>query len=399
MDPNTNWFENAIIYQILIDRFAGYTTNKNTPDFLGGTLKGITEKLDYLSGLGINAIWLTPFFETRQYHGYHITDFEKVDGHFGSIDDLKTLIYKAHEKSIKIISDFVPNHCSMWHPFFIDAIKNEKSNYHDWFCFKEWPYDYLCFLAVKELPKLNLENTETREYIIGVAEYWLEKGLDGYRIDHIIGPSHDFWKVFYNRVKKKYPNAVLFGEAVCSGIDRPHFETLNFKHKFWRKYFPVSQENLQLEYRGEMDGILDFKLNDFILDIVRKTNNFIPSEKLNKKVKKHLDNYTKDYIPVTFLDTHDMDRFLFHCRDENGTPKYDILIKALDFLMSLNKPVVIYYGTEQGVYNERSLTKMHGFPHADLTVRETFDWNHTNDVLFNQISTLFKKHIAQRNTH
>ena len=96
---NLAWFKDSIIYQILIDRFAGFKKKENwdKPQFLGGNLRGITEKLPYLKELGINTIWITPFYKCSEYHGYHITDFFKVDQNFGTIDDLKELINSAHK--------------------------------------------------------------------------------------------------------------------------------------------------------------------------------------------------------------------------------------------------------------------------------------------------------------
>ena len=85
------WFRRAVIYQVFIDRFNGVRKERNSNEFLGGNLRGVTEKLDYLEGLGINVIWLSPFCESLSYHGYHVTDFGKVDPHFGVLDDLKAI--------------------------------------------------------------------------------------------------------------------------------------------------------------------------------------------------------------------------------------------------------------------------------------------------------------------
>ena len=91
--PNVEWFKDAIIYHILIDRFAGYKSGKwNKPVFLGGNIKGIIDKLPYIKELGINTLWISPFYKTSAYHGYHIMDFFQVDPHFGTIKDMKKLI-------------------------------------------------------------------------------------------------------------------------------------------------------------------------------------------------------------------------------------------------------------------------------------------------------------------
>ena len=94
-----DWFKNAIIYHILIDRFAGFKILKNweEPVFLGGNIKGIIQSLPYLNNLGINTIWISPFYKTSEYHGYHITDFYQVEPHFGTVKEIKELIEIIHK--------------------------------------------------------------------------------------------------------------------------------------------------------------------------------------------------------------------------------------------------------------------------------------------------------------
>jgi cyclomaltodextrinase len=208
----TDWFHNAILYQVLIDRFAGVASqDRLRPEFLGGNLRAIAAKLPYLEELGINTLWLSPFCKTSAYHGYHVTDFLTVEPRFGTLEDLRALIACAHGTGMRIIADFVPNHCSHKHPFFQEARKDRQSRYFNWFIFPKWPDDYLCFLDVQELPKLNLDYPETRDHIVGAARYWLSLGLDGFRLDHVIGPKHAFWRYFRGEIKKDYPAAVLIG--------------------------------------------------------------------------------------------------------------------------------------------------------------------------------------------
>ena len=229
---STDWFQNAIIYHVLIDRFAGLTsTEPLCPEFLGGTLRAITEKLPYLEELGIDTLWLSPFCKTSAYHGYHVTDFFEVEPRFGTRDDLRQLIGSGHTVGIRIIADFVPNHCGRSHPFFQEAIRDRRSRYFSWFSFTRWPDDYLCFLDVKELPKLNLNCPEAHDHVVKAAKHWLSLGLDGFRLDHVIGPSHDFWKFFRREIKRDYPATVLIGEAWLEGIDRRHLKTLHIDRK------------------------------------------------------------------------------------------------------------------------------------------------------------------------
>lgn len=133
------WFDNSVVYQIFIDRFAGFESTEGwtRPKFIGGDLQGIIDKLDYIEELGVDVIWISPFYETSAYHGYHITDYFSVEPNFGTEEDLEELIEEVHSRDMKIIADFVPNHCSWEHPYFIDAQENEDSKYRDWFYFKD----------------------------------------------------------------------------------------------------------------------------------------------------------------------------------------------------------------------------------------------------------------------
>ncbi len=384
MQNGVDWFNEAVIYQIFIDRFNGFKTKVNTPEFLGGDLKGVISKLDYLQDLGINVVWLSPFYKTVSYHGYHITDFKSVDSHFGSKSDFLELINEAKNRGIKIIADFVPNHCSNEHPFFQDALKNKDSKYKDWFIFKKWPSNYLCFLDYKELPKLNLDNRETRDYIIEVANYWLSLGLNGFRIDHVIGPSHDFWKEFRQVIKKKYPNAILIGEVWAQGIINKNFGTLGIKNKFLRKIFGISQEKAQLEYYKELDGVLDFELNNIIVECVKRGGNLLSDERLKSNIKRHFKKTPSNYYMVAFLDNHDMDRFLRHC---NGN--VEVLVNAFKLLFSLKCPVIIYYGTENCYFNKKPVDG--SISYSDLYVREPFDWDKINHEFIESLRNQIKK--------
>jgi len=380
---NKNWFKNAIIYQILIDRFAGFKTIKDwdKPNFIGGNIKGIISNFDYLLDLGVNTIWLSPFYETSEYHGYHITDFYKVDPHFGTIDDLKSLIKKVHDNNMRIITDFVPNHCSNIHPFFKDAQENKESDYRDWFYFNNWPENYLCFLSVKQLPKINLENKKARDYIINSAKHWLSLGIDGYRLDHVIGPSHRFWKKFSREIKDIFPNSVLIGEAWLQGIKFNELKTVNIKNKNLKWLFGSSPDFLLKEYVKELDGVLDFKFQELIRDyIVREKIN---KNKFLKQMKKHYKRFPENYFLAAFIDNHDMDRFSYECN-------YDLnkIKNAIKIQFSINQPVIIYYGDEIPLKQNKSIWEYTS--HGDIQARYPMIWNYKNKELFNFLKKLIQ---------
>jgi len=380
------WFKNAIIYHILIDRFAGFNSTENwdKPTFLGGNIKGIIEKLPYLKKLGINTLWISPFYKTNTYHGYHITDFYQVDPHYGTLEDIKKLIKIVHKYDMRIIADFVPNHCSKNHPFFQDAQQNIKSKYRQWFYFTKWPNEYLSFLSIIDLPKINLNYPPARKHIIDAAKHWLNIGFDGYRLDHIIGPSHNFWKHFIKEIKKEYPHAILIGEAWMQGIKFNELRTINIRWKFLKWLFRASSDNLLKEYILELDGVLDFRLQELLKENIARGNASQP-KKLYKKVRRHFRKYPDNYFLNTFLDNHDMNRFLFECKNDKEKLK-----QAATLQFSIDQPATIYYGTEIGMNQEKSIWE---FPaHGDLQARQPMNWKQQDKELL----SFYKKLIEQK---
>ncbi|MBI4772346.1 MAG: alpha-amylase, partial [Chloroflexi bacterium] len=193
-DPLPEWAQDAIIYQIFADRFYGLS-----PDFArvdpppslecNGTLRGITEKLDHVAGVGANCLWLTPIFPGPSYHGYDATSFFEVNPRLGTKDDFKALLEDAHARGIRLLMDFVPNHWSNQHPSFVEATRDPHSPYVQWYTFDRWPDEYRTFFGVKNLPQINLRHSPAREHVLEAARYWLDFGVDGFRVDYCIGPT------------------------------------------------------------------------------------------------------------------------------------------------------------------------------------------------------------------
>ena len=365
-----------MIYQILIDRFnGGWTTPpQNANAFLGGTLKGITEKLDYIQSLGATYIWLSPFFKTDAYHGYHTTDYEQIDPHFGTWDDLSDLINAAHNKGIRVMADFVPNHCHASHPFFQDAIQNPSiSKYRKWFCFENQSTpDCLCFYGYPELPKFNLTNPETAAYFIAVGERLSRMGIDGFRIDHAVGLPFSFLRDFKKRMHALNPDAIVIGEVWAVNMPHRFFNAVYFRsfwHKIYYWLFGTKQECIQFDYHDVLDGVLDFEFQGLLVDELKAGRRLQNNELLAKKLKRHFARYsTSDFQPFLFLDNHDMDRFLYHCKGDTS-----LLEEAIGIMKQSGMPYIIYYGTEKGMYN--TTTIVNAEPYADLRVREPMDWN------------------------
>ncbi len=389
----TSWFQDAIIYQIFIDRFSRgkledeKPLNCKAPSFCGGNLTGVIERLDYLKDLGINTIWLSPFNVTSEYHGYHITDFFAVDHRFGSLSILKKLIDEAHRRKIKILMDFVPNHMSSFHPYFLDAQKNKDSQYRNWFHFTKWPDQYLCFLKVRELPKINLDFEPARDHIVNSAKYWLSQGIDGFRLDHVVGPKHLFWKFFRSEIKKEYPEAVLIGEAWISGVKFADLRTIQIKGKIIKWLSGSISDALLKEYIGELDGVLDFEFQKLMKQYIAKPSFFRPRWLLQWKLKRHYKKYPADYFLPTFLDNHDMNRFLF----ETGQDK-NKLKEAAKIQFAQKQPPIIYYGAEVGATQESDISSFK--EHGDITARAMMNWS--EDEQDNELYLFYKELILQR---
>ncbi|OCL28074.1 hypothetical protein U472_02430 [Orenia metallireducens] len=322
------WAKEAIVYHIIIDRFYdgdpsnNYDLGLDPFSYQGGDLQGIIDKLDYIKDLGVTAIWLSPIYEGLYYHGYHITDFLGIDKHFGDTNLLKELIDSAHKKGLKIILDFVPNHCSNQHPFFKEAQQDKESEYYNWFKFTDWPNQYDGFFGLKELPHINNDYPEARHYTI--YEHllkWLEiYDFDGLRMDYAYGLSHDFWTELRIAIKQVKPDVYVFGEV---------WEGPGITNRF----------------AGELDGCFDFSLVWSFREL------FIYGSKSVSDFKDdldYLDNFYEDeFILCRFLDNHDMVRFLWEAADDKRRLK---LAATCQFTLAGTQ--FIYYGTEVGLSQE-----------------------------------------------
>lgn len=369
-------YNNWSIYHIMIDRFnGGWVTPPAEPKnegFYGGTLNGIKDKLkDYLKPEGYNAIMLTPIYKTAEYHGYHTVDFDEIEPQFGEWSDFDELIKESHRLGIKVICDFVPNHCHRSNKFFQDALNNKNSIYRDWFFFDEGKKgEYISYQNYPDLPKFNLYNKMAAEYLIGVAEKLVKDyHIDGLRIDHAIGTPFNFLKQLRKRLKRINPDILVFGEVWASSLR--DISQIEFKNEE-RRYELVNhdadiQEHLQMDYIGVLDGVLDFKFQEIMVETAKQGQGFIGNRDLEMKLKRHFHNYPSNYVLLLFLDNHDTDRFLFTCNDDVNQKN-----EALAFIKRLPYPFITYYGTEIDMKNEMSI---YNRDNADGDVRKPMDWS------------------------
>lgn len=357
------WMGNATFYQIFVDRFSmgddqkdlSYINMKQgdlpTPkSFAGGDLKGITQKLPYLKNLGINAVYLTPVFESVSNHKYDIADYYKIDPRFGDKDDLKNLVKVAHELGLRVVLDAVFNHCSERLAEFVDVKqKGKKSAFYDWFIVKsDDPFEYECFGSCLYMPKFNTSNEKVCEFLTDIGVYWIrECDIDGWRLDVSDEVSHKFWRRFRTAIKKEKPDCVLIGE---------NWHDAN-------------------AYLGgdQFDSIMNYAFTKACLDYFAfdKFNAKQTADKLNELLMRNTDTVNKSMLNL--LDSHDTHRFLTRV----GGNK-DKLMSALALTYMFPGAPCIYYGTENAMEG--------GY---DPDCRRVFDWNES--LRPNEVKTLIEK--------
>ncbi|WP_312640691.1 alpha-glucosidase [Hydrogenoanaerobacterium sp.] len=197
------WWKSSVVYQI-------YPRSFMDSDGDGiGDLAGITQKLDYLTELGVDMVWISPIFQSpNDDNGYDISDYRAIMPEFGTMEDFDLLLAKAHERGLKIVLDLVVNHTSDEHPWFAESRKSKDNPYRDYYIWREgkdgappnnwgsefsgsaWEYDaatemYYLHLFTKKQPDLNWDNPAMREEVYALMTWWLDKGIDGFRMDVI----------------------------------------------------------------------------------------------------------------------------------------------------------------------------------------------------------------------
>lgn len=233
------WVKQAVFYQIFPDRFARtqqvikspamqvplepWNTPPTLEGYKGGDLWGAMAKLDYLQDLGITAVYFTPIFQSASNHRYHTHDYYQIDPLLGGNEAFQAFLDAAHQRGMRVVLDGVFNHASRGFFYFSDILENgPTSPWLDWFKIQGWPlsaYDgakpanYVSWVNNRALPQFNHANPQAREYIMQIAEYWIQQGVDGWRLDvpsEIEEPG--FWQEFRDRVKAVNPEAYIVGE-------------------------------------------------------------------------------------------------------------------------------------------------------------------------------------------
>lgn len=349
-----DWVQDAVFYQIFPDRFANGDLSHDPPNaqpweatptpwgFHGGDLRGIIQHFDYLLDLGVNALYLNPIFQATSNHRYNTTDYYQIDPKLGSLADFRAFLSLAHKNDVRVILDGVFNHCGRGFFAFNDILENqEHSPYVNWFHIKNFPVeaystgdarDYLGWWSMKSLPKFNTDNPDVRRYILDVARYWIEQGIDGWRLDVPNEIDDDsFWAEFRHVVKSSNPEAYILGEiwnADHRWVGDSHFDGL--------MNYPVRDALLRLLFAGTLD---------------------IPH--FSEKVESLLEYYPREnaYAMYVTAGTHDTERLLTKVGGDIDKAKL-----AFMFLFAYPGAPAIYYGDEIGLMGGKDPDCRGAFP-------------------------------------
>jgi maltose alpha-D-glucosyltransferase / alpha-amylase len=393
------WYKDSIIYQVHVRTF--YDSNGDGV----GDFQGLEQKLDYLQELGINAIWLMPFFPSPlRDDGYDISDYRSVHASYGNAEDFKAFLNSAHERGIRVIIEMVLNHTSDQHPWFQQSRTSRDNPYRDWYVWSEtdtqykgtriifldsemsnWAWDpisksYYWHRFFSHQPDLNFDNPAVREEMWNVMRFWLEMGVDGFRLDAVpylmeregtncenLPETHAILKEIRRRLDEQFPGRMLLAEANQWPADlRPYFaDGDEFHMAFHFPLMPRMFMGVKLEDRKP------------ITEILQQTPEIPGSCQWCLFLRNH-DELTLEMVT-------DMERdYMYDAYAENKTMRLNLGIRRrlaplLDndrrrielmngMLMSLPGTPIIYYGDEIGMGDNINLGDRNG-------VRTPMQWS------------------------
>lgn len=316
-----------------------------------GDLRGLAHKLDYITELGADCVWLMPVAESPSYHGYDVTNYYRVEPDYGTNADFQAFVREAHARGIRVLVDLVLNHMSSEHPFFQEALRDSTSARRDWFRWSSRPgrnwhrsplrEEYYYGFFWSGMPDLNWENPEVRDEAKRVAQFWIEEmGVDGFRLDAVrhliesgdqdtnVPATHDALREFGQHVRAIAPQSFTIGEV-------------------WD-----STGGLLPYYPDQLDAYFAFEVSDSILSAVRQGRGagvLPPVVRLERAAQGR-------YAP--FLRNHDQTRTVTFLGGDLAGAR-----AAATLLLTLPGIPFIYYGEEIGMAgdkpDERLRTPMH----------------------------------------
>lgn len=359
------WTRDAVVYNIFPDSFAAgkRLAPNGAPPCRGGTVRGVTENLDYIASLGFNCIYLNPIFAARSYHRYDTLDYYRIDPHMGAEDDLRDLVRRAHELGIRVILDGVFNHVSSDHPFFRDVLeKGRASRYYS--CFYALPETprmpaagelpgYTCFSYVADMPKTNTADPFLRQYFCDVGAYWVRKfDVDGWRLDVANELDDGFLRAFRASVKAAKSDALIVGEV-------------------W--------ENAAHYLGGDMlDSAMNYDFRRYCRRFFAEQT--VDAETFDTNVSTLLLRYNENalFAQLNLLDSHDVSRFLSLCGGKTERMELAVLLQ-----MTFPGMPCVFYGDEKGLCGE-----------SEPEYRRPMAWDASSPL-----EEVYRRMIALRKTH
>ncbi|MHA1169238.1 MAG: alpha-amylase family glycosyl hydrolase [Candidatus Hodarchaeales archaeon] len=374
MKSKTFWWKKAVFYQIYPRSFLDTSGNGI------GDLPGITSKLPYLKELGIDAIWLSPFFPSPDHDfGYDIADYTAINPIFGSMDDFDELLDTAHDLDLKIVLDLVLNHTSIEHPWFKESRSSKNNPKRDWYIWRDgrgkgnkypnnwkseftgpaWTYDertgqYYYHHFLPEQPDLNYRNPAVKEAIFEEIRFWLDKGVDGFRLDviHCIfeDPSlkNNPWS--WQLLPSDNNNAALFQDHVYDKNLPENYEFVKELRELLDKYTPdrmmVGEVLAPPETIKNFYGSVKNGTNDGLhlcFNFLFTSSPFNPRE-FRKRIERIESTLPDPYWPCYAFSNHDRSRAI--SRHGNSVKKAKILTALL---LTIRCTPFLYYGEEIGM--------------------------------------------------
>lgn len=346
-------------------------------DFFGGTLAGITEKLDALAALGVETLYLCPIFLSAENHRYSTADYERIDPLLGDEADFRALCASAHERGMRVILDGVFSHTGSASRYFTGiggtipgAAQSQGSPFYTWYQWKAWPDDYACWWGIPTLPTLDKTCPSYQHYIYGaenaIVRRWLRAGADGWRLDVADELPDEFIAGLRQAVREENPNAVVLGEVWEDG-----------SHKI---AYGVRRKHL---WGGHLDGLMNYPFRTALLEYLLGGD--------AQAFRSALETLQEHYPPfafhnaMNFLGTHDTPRILTvlglgleQAQEAGATPltpeqKKQALTRlklGYAILFTFSGAPTLYYGDEAGLEGGR-----------DPWNRRTYPWGRENNAL------------------
>jgi alpha-amylase len=357
--PPDGWWKDAVFYEVFVRSF------KDSGGDGIGDLRGLTQQLDYLNDgdpttttdLGVDALWLMPVFASPSYHGYDTTDYGTIEPDYGTAQDFRDLIVAAHQRGIKVIVDLVLNHTSSQHPWFRGAATSLTDSKRDWYVWsptdlgwgQPWntsqdtwyptAHGYYYGVFWSGMPDLNWKNPAVVAELDRVAALWLDRGVDGFRLDAVRyltedgggqqadrPGTHAALKKFAAGVRGHKPRATLVGEA-------------------WADTFTISDyygDTTAVPGGDELPLLFDFPLADAMVQGVTAGS----AEGIDATLREVLRTYPAGATDAPFLTNHDQKRIASQVGAEPGK-----LQLAAALLLTMPGTPFIYYGEELGLQN------------------------------------------------